>query len=35
MAESNALAIVPADATALTTGDEVPMVHLIEEPEDR
>jgi molybdopterin molybdotransferase len=34
MLRSNALALVPADATELTTGDEVP-VHLIEEPEDR
>ncbi|MFN7986290.1 MAG: gephyrin-like molybdotransferase Glp [Thermoanaerobaculia bacterium] len=34
MLRSNALALVPADATALTTGDEV-TVHLVEEPEDR
>jgi len=34
MLRSNALALVPADALALRTGDEVP-VHLIEEPEDR
>ena len=34
MLRSNALALVPADALALKTGDEVP-VHLIEEPEDR
>jgi len=34
MLRSNALALVPADATALRTGDEV-TVHLIEEPEDR
>ncbi len=33
MLRSNALALVPADALALKTGDEVP-VHLIEEPED-
>ena len=34
MLRSNALALVPADALALRTGDEV-AVHLIEEPEDR
>lgn len=34
MLRSNALALVPADATALTTGDEV-TVHLVEEPEER
>lgn len=34
MLRSNALALVPADATALKAGDEV-TVHLIEEPEDR
>jgi molybdopterin molybdotransferase len=34
MLRSNALALVPADAMALRTGDEV-TVHLIEEPEDR
>ena len=34
MLRSNALALVPADALALETGDEV-TVHLIEEPEDR
>ena len=34
MLRSNALALVPADAMALTTGDEV-AVHLVEEPEDR
>ncbi|MBK8597453.1 MAG: molybdopterin molybdotransferase MoeA [Holophagales bacterium] len=33
MLRSNALALVPADALALKTGDEV-QVHLIEEPED-
>jgi molybdopterin molybdotransferase len=33
MLRSNALALVPADALALKTGDGVP-VHLIEEPED-
>jgi len=33
MLRSNALALVPADAMALSTGDEV-TVHLIEEPED-
>jgi molybdopterin molybdotransferase len=33
MLRSNALALVPADALALKTGDEVP-VHLVEEPED-
>lgn len=34
MLRSNALALVPADATELKSGDEV-LVHLIEEPEDR
>ena len=34
MLRSNALALVPADALALKTGDEV-QVHLVEEPEDR
>jgi len=34
MLRSNAFALVPADALALRTGDEV-LVHLIEEPEDR
>jgi len=34
MLRSNALALVPDDALALRTGDEV-TVHLIEEPEDR
>jgi molybdopterin molybdotransferase len=34
MLRSNALALVPADAVALRTGDEV-RVHLVEEPEDR
>lgn len=34
MLRSNALALVPAEATALKSGDAVP-VHLIEEPEDR
>ncbi len=33
MLRSNALALVPSDALALRTGDEV-TVHLIEEPED-
>lgn len=33
MLRSNALALVPADALALKTGDEV-RVHLVEEPED-
>ena len=33
MLRSNALALVPADATSLATGDEV-TVHLLEEPED-
>jgi molybdopterin molybdotransferase len=33
MLRSNALALVPADALELRSGDEVP-VHLIEEPED-
>ena len=33
MLRSNALALVPADALALKTGDEV-QLHLIEEPED-
>jgi len=33
MLRSNALALVPADATGLKMGDEVP-VHLVEEPED-
>lgn len=33
MLRSNALALVPSDALALRTGDEV-RVHLIEEPED-
>ena len=33
MLRSNGLALVPADALELKTGDEVP-VHLIEEPED-
>ena len=33
MLRSNALALVPADALALKTGDEI-RVHLIEEPED-
>ena len=34
MLRSNALALVPADALALASGDEV-AVHLIEEPEER
>ena len=34
MLRSNALALVPADALELKSGDEVP-VHLIEEPENR
>lgn len=34
MLRSNALALVPADALALKSGDEV-TVHLIEEPEER
>jgi len=34
MLRSNALALVPAEAVALKSGDEV-LVHLIEEPEDR
>jgi molybdopterin molybdotransferase len=34
MLRSNALALVPADALALASGDEV-TVHLIEEPEER
>ena len=34
MLRSNALALVPADALALRSGDEVP-VHLVEEPEER
>jgi molybdopterin molybdotransferase len=34
MLRSNALALVPADAVALASGDEV-TVHLIEEPEER
>jgi molybdopterin molybdotransferase len=34
MLRSNALALVPADATDLKTGDEV-TIHLVEEPEDR
>lgn len=34
MLRSNALALVPADATELKSGDEV-TVHLVEEPEDR
>jgi molybdopterin molybdotransferase len=34
MLRSNALALVPADATGLGTGDPV-TVHLVEEPEDR
>jgi molybdopterin molybdotransferase len=34
MLRSNALALVPADALALKTGDEV-TVHLVEEPEER
>ena len=34
MLRSNALALVPADALALRSGDEV-LVHLVEEPEER
>ena len=34
MLRSNALALVPADALSLKSGDEV-LVHLVEEPEDR
>ena len=34
MLRANALALVPADALALRSGDEV-QVHLVEEPEDR